>query len=332
MYVRSARTWLVAGAVLSLSLAVVACTAVSPPSVPPVDDPSITSSLSPSALPAAKTGSPNTRCRERARDPKYREFIPPTTRERGEVVVPLVFPDGSSAELVYPPRLRLAQLGVQPAVSVGIERDTSRFLHERFLMITKTPLRGRLTSGDEPVEVYRGPTGKVTVWQTKDKSDLLYPIFMHFRIGSWNVIVGDGNAGTFMGRENRRVWAGNLAGYETASGFPVPEPRPPLAFATGSGLPDIYLSTCSRFLELRLGRCADLAGAKLASNQTARRIRGVTVQQNQTGGTFGANWCTSSRQLSVYVTDRSERFVDRVVEGLRVRNVSRNREANYSDS
>lgn len=243
-------------------------------------------------------------------------------------MLPVVFPDGSSAELVYPPSLKLAELGIQPAVSVGIERGRRRFLHERFLMITKTPLHILRRDG-EPLETYRGPTGKVTVWRPQDPKDL-HPIFMHFKIGSWNVIVGDGNVGDFMGRKNRRLWASNLAGQETTSGLPVLDPRPPLAFALGPGQPDIYLSTCFRFLELRLQTCDDLAGAKLATNQTSEMVRGVTVQRSKIGREFGANWCTASEALSVYVSDRSERFVDTVVEGLRVRNVIRNPAANYS--
>lgn len=332
MYVRTRGTSIALGALLLTSLLVGACTAnTSAPrsstatalSPSPLSSPTPT----PTARPAHSTDSRAARCPQRARDSRYKKFVPDTTQQNRDVVLPVVFPDGSSAELAYPPGLKLAELGIQPAVSVGVERDRGRFLHQRFLMITKTPLEVLRRDG-EPLEIYRGPTGRVTVWRPQDRK-AVHRIFMHFRVGSWNVIVGDGNVGDFMGRKNRRRWASNLAGHETASGFPVLDPRPPLAFARGSGQPDIYLSTCFRFLELRLERCKDLAGAKLATNQTSEIVRGLTVQRNKTGGTFGANWCTASGALSVYVSDRSESFVDRVVEGLRVRNVIRNPAANY---
>lgn len=78
-------------------------------------------------------------------------------------------------------------------------------------------------------------------------------------------------------------------------GFIVIEPRSPLAFATGPGEPYLYLSTCFRFVELRLEGCKDLKDSKLAKNQTAQMVDGVTVHRNETRRQFYANWCTPSR-------------------------------------
>src|SRR4029450_8398745 len=44
-------------------------------------------------------------------------FVPRTTREGNRTVLPVTFPDGSTAELVYPTALGLAGMGVQPDVS-----------------------------------------------------------------------------------------------------------------------------------------------------------------------------------------------------------------------
>lgn len=275
----------------------------------------------PSASPPSKTKSAQARCRKRVENVKHERFFPDTYREASNVVLPVVFPDGSSAQLVYPPRLKLAELGVQPAVSVGIERSGSRVLHERFLLITKAPV-GKFRSDDPPIKTYQGASGKVRVWRAKDPEDFLHPIFIQFRIGTWNIIVGDGNVGDFMGADNRRLWAESLGGYETEEGFIVIEPRSPLAFATGPGEPDIYLSTCFRFVELRLQDCKDLKGSVLAKDQTAHTVDGVTIHRNATRRQFYANWCTPSRQISVYLDDHSKSFVDLAVRGLKVRNVN----------
>jgi len=282
--------------------------------------------ISASPSPSSKIAAARARCRKQEKSEKYDEFVPETYREGSNVVLPTAFADGSTAELVYPPTLKLAQLGVQPAVSVGIERGRSRFVHQRFLMITKTPL-SRLRSDDPPIKTYEGASGTVNVWRARNPEDFLSPVLMHFRIGTWNVIIGDGNVANFMGRDNRKLWAENLDGYETATGFIVIEPRPPLAFANGPGEPDLYLFKCFRFIELRLEQCKDLKNARLAKKQRAEVVNGVTVHRSKNGRTFYANWCTPSRQVSVYLDDYDGRFVDQTVKSLKVRNVDVNEDA-----
>jgi hypothetical protein len=107
-----------------------------------------------SSAAAPATPSPST---VEAPDPGRREvFVPPVRRDRGRLVMPLAFPDGSTAELVYAPRLELAAMGVQPDVSfLRRDRPASRF-----------PLRfwfGRpgaeLFEGDQPL-VHAGGGGR----------------------------------------------------------------------------------------------------------------------------------------------------------------------------
>lgn len=286
--------------------------------------------VSGSPSPPDKALSARARCRKQEQNAKYDEFVPDTYREGSNVVLPVVFTDGSTAELVYPPRLKLAELGVQPAVSAGIQKGKSRFVHERFLRITKTPL-SEFRSDDPPVRTYEGASGKVSVWRAKDPEEFLNPVLMHFRIGTWNIIIGDGNVGNFMGRENRKVWAENLSGHETENGFIVIEPRLPLAFFGGPGDPNLLLHKCFRLIELRLEECEDLKDAKLAKNQSAQRVGNVTVHRSQNGRQFYANWCTPSRQVSVYLDDHNERFVDLAVRTLKFRNVDVNENANFAN-
>lgn len=52
------------------------------------------------------------------------EFVPAIQREGNRVVLPVTFPDGTSAELVYPPELEIAELGVFPYTSGSFAAST----------------------------------------------------------------------------------------------------------------------------------------------------------------------------------------------------------------
>lgn len=189
-------------------------------------------------------------------------------------------------------------------------------------MITKTDI-DEVANTDEILESYEGPLGTVRVYRPKSRREFLNPLLIHHHVGSWNIFVGDGNAGSFMGKRNRRLWAENLDGFETKSGFIVLEPNPPLAFAKGPGEPDLIFHSCFRMIELRRERCEDLAGTKLAKDQYTEVVRGTTVDRyERTSNQVYANWCTPSRRVSVYLDDFDKRYVDLAVKTLRVRHVS----------
>lgn len=60
------------------------------------------------------------RCREERRRYVDNRFIPPVSRRGDDVVLPVVWPDGSTAELRYPQTLNIHRIGVQPAVSLAL--------------------------------------------------------------------------------------------------------------------------------------------------------------------------------------------------------------------
>ena len=306
------------GAALSLTLVFGSCTAERPD---PPPEAVASSKPGPESSPAEDDGEPPDPSCDATKERPQNEFVPATFEEDGDSVLPATWPDGSTAELRYPPDLGLAELGVQPAVSVGIMRKGSRLDHERFLLISREPIR-EVRSDKPPVETYRGPLGEVNVYETEHPRQFLYPRFMHFKVGAWNVIVGDGNAGNFMGRANRKLWAENLNARETESGFIVFDPHRPLVFASE---PNLILNHCFRFVELRFRRCKDLGTSNLARGQTSREVGGVTVHLNRSKRQFYANWCTHSRRISVYLDDRNQGFVNRAVETLKVRRVKASR-------
>lgn len=228
---------------------------------------------------------------------------------------------------MYPPRLKLHRLTIQPAVSLGINEGRSAFIDQRFLLITRSDI-DEFRGGREPVETYRGPLGEVNVWRVKKPREFLHPLVLHLQVSDWSILVGEDKARKPITRRYRRLWAKNLGAHVTDSGFIVIEPSPPLTFATQEpGTPNLYLSECFRFLELRLQRCQDLRTARLAKNQYSEVVRGTTVHRSRSGRQFYANWCTPSRHIEVYVDDRDRSFVDLAVRHLRVRDVSLSPEA-----
>jgi hypothetical protein len=86
-------------------------------------------------------------------------FVPPTYAEGDRVVMPVFFPDGSTAELTYPASLDLASLGLQVA-QIWV-RLTDSAGSDRDVWITYGPVDGTNVSGDEPIEcVTRGSTDR----------------------------------------------------------------------------------------------------------------------------------------------------------------------------
>ena len=149
-------------------------------------------------------------------------FTTPARRDGEVVVMPLVFPDGTTAELRYPPELELAKLGVWPRTSGAIGKEPST---GRDLLIVYGDAEG-LTAGTAPAACYPGAErGQAELWRSQDP-DVRY--WLLFRVGAWTVAMWDGNAGRLMGHQDRAVWARSLVGRETGRGWLVLRGRRPL--------------------------------------------------------------------------------------------------------
>jgi hypothetical protein len=133
-------------------------------------------------------------------------FVPATRREGERVVMPLVFPDGTRAELTYSPELDLAALGVVPYGSATLQGDSPH--PERSDMVGRD---FRIRYGaNEP-----DPTSLV------------------FDFGRWRVEVYDYSPGdpAAMTDAERRDFLASLSGRETDGGFLVLEASAPLTLA-----------------------------------------------------------------------------------------------------
>ena len=145
-------------------------------------------------------------------------FVPRTTREGDRTVLPVTFPDGSTAELVYPTALALAGMGVQPDVSFLRVRDPG----PRFELVFARggPVPG-LLKGDRPVGRYQTAQGRpVQLWRAVENPGVLsgYGYWLHYRIGAWTVLAAVSD------RAMAAEVARNLEGRQTGDGFVVSRP------------------------------------------------------------------------------------------------------------
>ena len=223
--------------------------------------------------------------------------------------MPVTFPDGTSAELVYPPELHLSDMRVQPYSSgygPGFARD--------FLVFDK-PLDEVIGSYEDAqmlAEYEDGRGGTVGFWQ-------LPPDGLHlaFPFGSWTVLVYDyAEEGAQMSDEDRALWATNFHGGDAEDGFLLLEAAPPLRLARAGehAGPELGLwsrNGDARALSLFAGDCRPY-GDEI--------VNGLVVDRDSDD--FAAS-CLPDAPMTVHVAQEAgDTFIDDVLRGLEVRNVT----------
>jgi hypothetical protein len=162
-------------------------------------------------------------------------FLPATQREGDRTVLPVTFPDGSTAELVYPAGLDLARLGLQPDVSVLDRRNPAA--RSPLVFLHRGAPGPDVLEGARPVQRPTTPTGRpVEVWRARPESavtpDQAY--WVVYEVGSWTVLApaADLTAATDVAR--------HLDGREASDGSVVVGASAPLAlsheFGEGGGV------------------------------------------------------------------------------------------------
>jgi hypothetical protein len=158
-------------------------------------------------------------------------FIPPSEVVAEEVRMPVVFPDGSRATLVFPPELGLDELAVQPEVSyLWKEYPPPRFpilfLHDRAASIAD------FVEGPGPVASV-DPHRDIEVWgmsdEWSDRRQLPQGHWLRYGLRSWTVLVAVEQ------RDVAGEVAASLSIRETEAGFPVAGASGPIALSHESG-------------------------------------------------------------------------------------------------
>jgi hypothetical protein len=226
------------------------------------------------------------------------------------VVLPAVFPDGSTAELRAPPQLDLAGLGVWARTSGVLGEDAAT---GRELLVVYGNAEG-LTAGRAPVACYQGADRRQV--ELRQSQDPEVRFWLLFRFGAWTVAIWDGNAGRLMGHQDRAVWARSLVGRETQGGWLVLGGRRPLRLgAEHDGDVQLQLGDLSpRAVLLWPVRCQPRRGAD------ATLIGGHAVDLEVGSGWF-ASYCLPEAPMAVHVYDSDGAFGRAVIQGLQVQRV-----------
>jgi hypothetical protein len=226
-------------------------------------------------------------------------FVPATQLVDGVARMPVAFPDGSRATLVYPTPLDLATLGVQPDLSyVWDGYFPIVFIHDPNASI------GSFVDLEAGSRLVNTTGGGIEIFRARG-NDVERRFWSRFELPSWTVLVSVQDQLT-----SAITVAGALDLRETSSGFPVVEASGPIALAEGFG---------------------EAGGAQLAFGDGAAAPDTVsqldaTILLSPDGCTPDTNGAWSGGYGSVCLGDGSvfasiygdREFVSSVIEGLRV--------------
>lgn len=241
---------------------------------------------------------------------EVQSFIPATHKEGSKVVMPVTFPDGSTAEIVYPPAIDIAGMGGQPYSSGGLNNCCDSDFFILFDAIPKSEL-----AGEVPLKVYPGSHGApVEYWRVGAKGhDPQIDRWLIFRFGQWNVFIHDTQGS--MTQDQLATWARSLRGEETSDGFLRLSGEPPLRLAKASDHagPELLFSNRRNMVIFFVGEC-----------QPDPKDDGKVVAL---GGRTGpeADWfasrCFKRQDIRIHVQSEDKSFAQRVIESVKVRNV-----------
>ena len=245
-------------------------------------------------------------------------FVPSTYVEDDSVVMPITFPDGTTAELVYPPELDLSNMRVQPYSSgygPGFARD--------FLVLDKPVgevIDGNYREAELLADYDDGHGGTVGFWRLPPDG-----LYLAFQFGSWTVLVYDyADEGAQMSDEDRALWATYFHGREAEDGFLLLEAEPPLRLAAAGehAAPELgFWSRSGDFnpqISLFPGECAPYREGK--GFDSIEVIHGLAVSRESDD--FAA-WCVPRASMTVHVSQEpGDTFIDDVLAGLDIRNVN----------
>jgi streptogramin lyase len=233
-------------------------------------------------------------------------FVPPTRQEGDVAVMPVTFPDGRTAEILYPERLDLASGGVR-AVSFAEPTQAPEcaailYAHhgtERVFDDEGTPEATYPGATEEPVELWDPPAN-------------VYPqAWLVFSFGSWRV----GVPVQFSCRDDDvlATWARSVTGRETSAGFLILDTKPPLRTYEPGDLdaPGLIFEGDRFTVQVFSQACAPDDGS-------VQRIGGKEIQRSD----GLAVWCLTEESILVRIEGDDE-LIDGLIRDIAIRSVSR---------
>jgi hypothetical protein len=226
-------------------------------------------------------------------------FVPRTRIEGDRTVLPVTFPDGTRAEVVYPTELRIAELGVRPkggwGTLEGTEFDGCCARDFLFGYGSGTP---DALATDRANKTFTGVDGRPVHLVPAVSGGL--SDYLVFQVGSWRVGVW-----ASMADDRLATWAAHLRTQVDADGFLVLRADAPLRLAeAGVGGPPFALEF----------------GAPDGSRQLSVELKTCAAAVSEGDAAHGLSVCKP--QWSMWVTATGDsRFVQEVASRIEIRDV-----------
>lgn len=250
---------------------------------------------------------------------EHPKLVPPTYSEADRVILPVTFPDGTTAELVYTLELDLAALGAFPygsgtlrgrSTTVGRSDTVARDFWIRHGDVEDVLALRNDNKTPMLLATYGGSDGQdVGFWDLRTDDTAHY---LGFQFGRWAVLVYDYVGVGAMTDAERSSWAASFSGRETDEGFLVLEGSGPLRLAKAREHAGPQLAFAegnpTRHLTLFPGTCTP-------HRDQTRVVDGQLVQWS---GGF-ADWCLSE-SMRIHASG-DQAFVGPLIRGLDVRDV-----------
>jgi hypothetical protein len=269
----------------------------------------------PAGLPSASRPQAPSRIASDKPEKKYLAFHPKSSMEDGRVVMPLVFVDGSSAEIVASPDLLIQDMSAQVYTAGGL-RGVDRTMNFRYGEPAGFAHEG-------PLETYEGNDGHaVEVWEGIS-GDWECPNLV-FRFEDW--YVGVRTCQVELSAREKQSWAHSLRGHVTREGFLVLSAEPPLVLqdAGGHDGPELILGMDrANWIELEPGRCNPASLPDDGDIRTMEDGTRVSFSRIVGGNAYNwfATWCEDGL-LRVQVSHAYKQSAVAAAEGFRLRDIT----------
>lgn len=234
---------------------------------------------------------------------QQKKFIPPTTPEGANVVMPVTFPDGTTAELVYRSDLKLAERGLRPSYSGDLTDCCFKLFavdYEQTTFVRGPDLAQFPGADGTPVVLRAGARGD------PDR-------YLVLKVGAWSVGIPEGRGTDALNDAQKAAWAAGLVGRQTPEGFLVLEGKPPVRMTPPGEAagPSLRIGTI-----LREGILAFPGPCDPPQGRRVRKINGIPVRLATRFGTL----CYPNLPMALQIYGDRD-FIRGVVAGLEIRNV-----------